>query len=321
MFLSIIVPHYNLPRKLLERCLDSIITQGLSNDEFEIIIIDDGSIEKPDWVKEKYNDIQLINAEHGGLGYARNVGMDRAIGEYILFIDSDDYLQPNSLKKCIDKLKSEKAQILRFKFRRTDGRRRNNSVKNPYTISGAAYMANNNLSGCAWSYIFSRELANRYNIRFQCGVYHEDEEFSTKLHFYSTSLIDCKNLVYNYYIRPGSITQSTSIEDKEKRIRDFLSILENVNTFKNNVYATANQVQKSGIDRKLTMLTVDAIINLIYAGKSFEEIWDICNNNFKKIGLYPLPKRNYSLKYKIFRQLANSKTGIKILRAFIHKNQ
>lgn len=320
MFLSIIVPHYNLPRELLERCLNSIMTQGLSNNEFEVIIVDDGSIERPEWVKEQYKTVQLINAEHGGLGYARNIGIDRATGEYIFFIDSDDYLQPDSLKKCIEKLKTEKAQILRFKFRRTDGKRSNKKVKNPYTISGAAYMASNNLSGCAWSYIFSRELANKHNIRFQCGVYHEDEEFSTKLHFYSTSLIDCKNIVYNYYIRPGSITQSTSIEDREKRINDFLSILESVSRFKNNVYATANTIQKRGIDRKLTMLTVDAIINLIYAGKSFEDIWDICNNSFKKAGLYPLPQRNYSFKYKIFRIIANNKIGIKILRAFIHRN-
>ena len=320
MFLSIIIPHYNLPHELLERCLDSVMAQGLSNDEFEIIIVDDGSKEKPDWIKGKYKDIQLINAEHGGLGHARNIGMNRAIGEYILFIDSDDYLEPNSLKKCLDKLKAEKAQILRFKFRRTDCKKSNKSVKNPYTISGAAYMANNNLSGCAWSYIFSRELANRHNIRFQCGVYHEDEEFSTKLHFYSTSLIDCKNIVYNYYIRPGSIPQSTNVEDQEKRIRDFLSILESVNTFKNNVYATTNYIQRCGIDRKLTMLTVDAIINLIHAGKSNEEIWEICDDNFRKAGLYPLPKRNYSLKYKIFRIMANCKIGIKILRTFIHKN-
>lgn len=320
MFLSIIIPHYNLSRELLERCLDSIMTQGLSNEEFEVIVVDDGSAERPYWVKEKYKDLQLVNAEHGGLGHARNVGMEKAAGKYILFVDSDDYLQPNSLKKCLDKLKAEKAQILRFKFRRTDGKRSNKIAKTPYTISGAAYMAMNNLSGCAWSYIFSRELADKYNIRFQCGVYHEDEEFSTKLHFYSTSLIDCMYIVYNYYIRSGSITQSTSIEDREKRIKDFLGILESVNTFKKNVYQAANPIQKRGIDRKLTMLTVDAIINLIHAGKSNEEIWEICDDNFRKAGLYPLPKRNYSLKYKIFRIMANCKIGIKILRTFIHKN-
>lgn len=320
MFLSIIVPHYNLPRELLDRCLASIATQGLSSDEYEVIVIDDGSQERPTWIKEEYEQVILINAEHGGLGNARNTGMDKARGEYILFIDSDDFLQPNSLKRCIETLKAEKAQILRFKFRRTDGKRVKTKAKTHYTISGATYMTNNNLPGCAWSYIFSRHLANKHNLRFQCGVYHEDEEFTTKLHYHATSLIDSNILAYNYYIRPDSIVQSEQHEIKEKRLNDLLSILENVKKFRDSVYTNANPLQKSGVDRKLTMLTVDTILNMLYMRKTSAEIYDICNSRLRKTGLYPLPKKKFTLKYQIFRTLANSITGIKLLRTFINKH-
>ncbi|MBO7302380.1 MAG: glycosyltransferase family 2 protein [Bacteroidaceae bacterium] len=320
MFLSIIIPHYNLSRDLLDRCLKSIALQGLSNEEHEVIVVDDGSIERPYWITEQYNGTILINAEHGGLGHARNIGMEKAKGEYILFIDSDDYLQPDSLKKCIEKLKDEKAQILRFKFKRSDGKRVRTKSKSRYTISGATYMSENNLPGCVWSYIFSRSLANKHNIRFQCGVYHEDEEFTTKLHFHATSLTDSEITAYNYYIRPGSIVQSEKHETKEKRLNDILSILENIKSFKDHVYKNANNIQRNGIDRKLTMLTVDAILNMLYMGKSAKEIYHTCNNRLREAGLYPLPPKRYTLKYRIFRIFANSRTGIKLLRIFINKN-
>ena len=319
MFLSIIVPHYNLPRELLERCLDSIASQDISSEELETIVVDDGSEESPEWIKERYSGITLINTAHGGLGNARNTGMEHARGEYIQFIDSDDYLEPGSLKRCLETLKAERAQILRFKFRRTDGKRSCRRTKNRYTTSGAAFMASNNLPACAWSYIFSRRLADKHNIRFQCGVYHEDEEFTTKLHFHATSLIDSSITAYNYHIRPGSIIQSRDSKTKEKRIDDILSILEKIKEFRDEAYPTANPLQQSGIDRKIATLTVDTILNLLYMGKTAAETREICDTRLRDAGLFPLPDRNYSLKYRMFRTIANSKAGIILLRILIRK--
>lgn len=319
MLLSIIVPHYNLPRELLERCLNSIASQEISSEELETIVVDDGSQESPEWIKEKYSSISLINTAHGGLGNARNTGMDHARGEYILFLDSDDYLQPRSLTRCLNVLKAERAQVLRFKFRRTDGKRSYRDAKNRYTISGATFMAHNNLPACAWSYIFSRNLAEKHNIRFQCGIYHEDEEFTTKLHFHATSLIDSNITVYNYYIRPGSITQSKDCKTMEKRMEDIFSILKSIKAFRDKAYPTANPIQRIGIDRKLATLTVDTIINLLHMGKTAVETREICNTRLREAGLYPLPDRNYSLKYTIFRRMANSKAGMTLLRTLIRK--
>ena len=320
MFLSVIVPHYNLPCELLERCLESIMAQGLSDEESEVIVVDDGSAEPPVWITEKYKDIQLITAGHHGLGSARNTGMENAKGEYILFVDSDDYLQPDSLKKCIATIKAEKVQILRFRFRRTDGKKAGRWEHVQNTISGAAYMTRNNLPACAWSYIFSRKLADKYGIRFQTGIYHEDEEFTTKLHYHASSLADSKEIVYNYYIRPGSIVQNRNSETIDKRLNDYLAILDNIKEFKEKNSPQACALQKSGIDRKLATLTADTIYNMLHLGKTPEETYRICDSRLRDSGLYPLPKRNYSTRYKIFRLLANSMAGIRILHLFIHRN-
>lgn len=322
MFLSIIVPHYDLPQELLKRCIESILTQDTANQEVEVIIVDDGSPTTPVWVNELHPDsnIKLIEAAHEGLGAARNKGLEAATGEYILFLDSDDYLQPGSLVHCIEIIDKEHPQILRFKQRRTNDKEKSVNYKPEYsqTISGAAFMAANNLPGSACAYMFSRKLANKFNIRFRCGTYHEDEEFTTRIHYHAQSLISCNILVYNYYTRPGSITQSKASEIVEKRVNDYLAILENIKTFNKEQQPTANPVQKRGIERKQAFLTVDTIINLFHMGKSATYIHKLCNSKLRSMELYPLPKAKYSIKYRGFRFLANHKAGLYLLKTILH---
>ena len=85
MFLSIVIPHYNLPLELLERCIASIVQQGIATEDYEIIIVDDESQEPPMWLEDTFPgvNIRLIKAKHGGPGAARNRGMDEAKGTYI----------------------------------------------------------------------------------------------------------------------------------------------------------------------------------------------------------------------------------------------
>ena len=117
MLLSIIIPHYNIPRDMLERCIQSIITQGIPDNEYEIIIVDDASTTPPTWVTEAGKNIKLIINSHSGPGGARNKGIENAAGEYIMFVDADDYLLDNGeILQSIDKLKRERPQILRYKY-------------------------------------------------------------------------------------------------------------------------------------------------------------------------------------------------------------
>lgn len=322
MLLSIVIPHYNLPRELLERCIDSIIRQGIATDDYEIIVVDDGSHEPPVWVESLHpgTNIHLVTATHGGPGAARNHGIERAKGTYIEFVDADDTIIPgNSYSQCLDKLRNEMPEILHFRYRVVTGTDTPNAkakrrVTFSNTISGATFMKDFNLPGSPCRYFFRRSLALEKNIRFPENIFHEDEEFNTILHFHARTLVHSDATLYNYCIRKGSTTANSSQEFETKRIDDMLHIIERLVNFRNTLQS-CSKLQERAFAHKLTMLTVDAIRNMLYNGMSATAIHDRCHRELAPLGLYPLPRAPYSTKYRIFRILANSKCGMRALRA------
>lgn len=324
MFLSIIIPHYNLPRELLERCITSITALGMNTDDYEIIVVDDASTQPPRWLTG-LNDsanIRLIEAPHGGPGAARNRGLETATGEYIQFVDADDMLQSsNAMQQCIEMLHKERPQILRFNYlihrNGSTIKARRKSVSFGNTISGAAYMRDYNLSGSPCTYFFKRSLAMQKEIRFPENTFHEDEAFNIALHYHAQTLIVSNAPLYLYCIREGSTTANCSTTFEQRRIADLLHCVESVAHFWNSNRQSSNTTQEKGLAHKMATLTVDAIVNLLYAGMAANEIYTTCKERFEPLGIYPLPKANYSLKYKIFRKLANSKAGMRLLRIIV----
>ena len=113
MKVSVIIPVYNV-EKYLEECLDSVVNQTLK--EIEIICINDGSIDNSVKILEKYRDkysnIKVINQKNLGVGRARNVGVKLAKGEYIFFLDSDDYIEVDALEKCYIEAKQHRLDVV-----------------------------------------------------------------------------------------------------------------------------------------------------------------------------------------------------------------
>lgn len=328
MLLSIVIPHYNLPREMLKRCIDSIIEQALPNGTYEIIIVDDGSEEQPLWLCNEYKNynIKLINDNHGGPGHARNRGIEEAQGKYIQFVDADDYLFPNGdMLQCIAMLESERPQILRFGYIvKTDDRPdtiRPHKVNFSNTISGAVFMRDNNLSGSPCTYFFQRSLAIDNCIRFPEGIFHEDEEFNTLLHYHAQTLVASDAKPYCYRIREGSTTANSSSEFEKRRIDNMFTIIERVAAYRSTHTAGANIIQRAGITHKLHTLCVDVILNMMFNGMRADEIYDECESHLKPLGLFPLANADYSFKYRIFRSLANSRTGMKILRLIVPRKK
>lgn len=328
MLLSIVIPHYNLPRHLLESCLRSITSQGLPDGSYEVIIVDDGSETTPSWILDTFAKapVRLKTIRHGGLSEARNAGLDEAAGEYIMFVDSDDTLQPDSLKRVITTLQKEHPQILRYQFNicKNDNDTHIGNKKEYKTseaTSGAAYMAMNNLKGSACLYFFSKQLATKHNIRFISGIYHEDEDFTTRLHYHAKTVIDSNAIVYNYFTRRGSITTSSDKEANNKRIADHLTIIKELAAF-GAAEIQQSVIQTKGLERKLSMLAVDLIIKMFRSGKKTEDVKRICDEELRPLGLYPLPNCNPTGKYRIFQKLAKSTIGLHILRfAIVHTNK
>ena len=325
MLLSIVIPHYNIPTELLKQCIDSIISQGMPDDDYEVIVVDDGSAVPPTWIGKTYGspNIRLIANAHGGPGAARNRGIQEAQGHYIQFVDADDYLLNNGqMSQCLAMIKEEWPQILRFNYTVcASGRKPRNGkpkiVKFGNTISGAVYMRDNNLSGSPCTYFFLKKLATENGIAFSTNIFHEDEEFNTKLHYHAQSLIESNATLYCYLTREGSTTANNSKEFEARRIDNLFTIIEKIAAFKEENAITANSIQGDAITHKLRMLAVDAILNMMFDGSNAEEIYNQCVQRLSPIGLFPLPEAMYSYKYRIFRRLANTRAGMRALRLFI----
>ena len=115
MFLSIVVPIYNV-ESYIEKCFDSLFKQDLSISLYEIIAVNDGSLDRSMDIVEKYagkyDNIVIYNKPNGGVSSARNAGIKLASGDYIIFVDPDDYIAENSLSKIYENLKKESADML-----------------------------------------------------------------------------------------------------------------------------------------------------------------------------------------------------------------
>ncbi len=212
MKISIIIPVYNV-EKYLVRCLDSIINQTLK--EIEIIVVNDGSKDNSQQIIDNYakKDPRIISIlkENGGLSDARNTGLDIAHGEYISFIDSDDYVDPTMLNEMYFLAKKHDAEIAICNLIKVNenGEEFNPLPQSPqlkekielekdFTLFGE-------LSCFACNKIFKKELFQ--NHRFLKGLHFEDIELIPQLILESKTIAKTNNYFYKYYERQDSITR------------------------------------------------------------------------------------------------------------------
>lgn len=114
---SIIVPIYNV-QKYIYKCIDSILSQTYKN--LEIILVDDGSPDNCGKICDEYaskdNRIIVVHTKNGGLSAARNVGLNKSTGNFIIFVDSDDYLENSAIEDCLNYIKTNNCDILIFNW-------------------------------------------------------------------------------------------------------------------------------------------------------------------------------------------------------------
>lgn len=215
--ISVIVPVYNV-EAYLSRCVDSIISQSFS--DLEIILVDDGSTDASGEICDGYaaNDsrVKVIHKANGGLSDARNAGIGIANGEYITFIDSDDFILPeyfSYLHKLIADANADMAVCQFIAVDENDRRLSSGGVEVDKTIKGnencmAAFLADTAIDTTAWRKLYRTSLFTDSGIRYPVGRYHEDA-FTTYLiiALCDTIAIGSQPL-YAYRQRSGSIVNS-----------------------------------------------------------------------------------------------------------------
>ena len=215
--ISVIVPVYNV-EPYLKRCLDSIINQSMK--DIEILIIDDGSTDKSGEICEEYagldNRIKVTHQNNHGLSYARNTGLDQAQGKYIMFVDSDDYVERDFCKIPYEIAEKNDAEIVIFHhhtFEKNKEIQKSNAniSQGPKTKQEAIDLIQHISEHCVWNKMFRSTLFD--SIRFPDG-YYEDIGIVYKLILASNSIYYCKDMLYNYVRRDNSI--SSSLNSKKK---------------------------------------------------------------------------------------------------------
>lgn len=242
MKLSLILPVYNV-EQYLKRCLDSCLEQNLPQNEYEIIIVNDGSpdhsIDIANSYAKKYKCIKIVTQINKGLSSARNTGLKYAVGDYVWFIDSDDYIKKNCISEIYNEITSLNLDALWIKWcNENEQNKRIPLYDNTFTCvdhkiyNGLDFMEKvMGIYYFAWSFIFSRAFLMKHKLLFQEGLYYEDSEFAYRAIPLISRIKLYDKTCYTYKIRQGSIAQTFS----KKKIDDLLYIA-NKAIIANNTY-------------------------------------------------------------------------------------
>ena len=217
LVISVIVPIYNV-EKYLKECLDSIANQTMINN-LEVILVDDGSTDNSRYIVDEYaldyDNFHAYHKSNGGLGNARNFGLQFAKGEYVYFIDSDDILPSNALEKLYIVAKKYGHDIVCGNFIRFN----EDSIWKEEVMEMIFQDINHDIESThfkeypnlvwdvgVWNKIFKRDFLEKNGLRFPDKGLHEDNIFSTKSYYLSKSIGIIKDYVYFWRLRENSIT-------------------------------------------------------------------------------------------------------------------
>ncbi len=230
---SVIIPVYNV-EKYLGTCLDSVINQTLK--DIEIICVNDGSTDNSLQILEEYaakdDRIKVINKKNGGLSSARNAGLDVAIGKYCYFIDSDDWIELNTLEKLVNIILENDVDAVihnatnipedeKCVATANDAQNWFDSFIKANGVYNLPIAINKDVPSVAWNKLYKMDIISKYHCRFPEGLVNEDEAFLW------TYMIHCKNYYYlndkfyNYLRRADSIMGT---RDNSPKVLDILGI-------------------------------------------------------------------------------------------------
>lgn len=226
MLISVIVPVYNV-EKYLRECLDSILNQTYK--ELEIILVDDGSKDTSgkicDEYAAEYSNFRVIHKKNAGLGMARNTGLEHIRGEYVTFVDSDDYLDPSCIEQLYNNLKSSNVDMCKGGFWRVldSGKKvlrrqysrevyKESDVKKNFLpkLIGSSSSEHDSIEMCVCGAIYKVEIIRKYGLKFpsERELISEDLIFNIDYMQYSKGVCTIKDTGYNYRMNRGSLTTS-----------------------------------------------------------------------------------------------------------------
>lgn len=232
MIFSVVIPVYNV-KDYLPKCIDSVLAQDF--EDYEIVLVDDGSTDgESGAICDRYAEanaarIRVIHKPNGGLGDARNVGMEAAQGEYVVFLDSDDYIGTGMFRTLAGAIDRFHSDVIDFGFAvDTDGtitKRLVDDLPHNRTFTLAELPQLLLTQPNAWSRCWKRSLFLDTGIRYPSRVWYEDIRTTTKLFAAADSICAVPDVFYYYVVREGSITRNPNVKRNAEILEAFDDLL------------------------------------------------------------------------------------------------
>lgn len=245
--ISIIVPIYNAS-KYLKKCLDSLVNQ--TKEELEFILINDGSTDTSEKIIKEYKDqrIKYFKNKNQGIGKTRNFGIKKASGKYLMFLDSDDYLDLTACEKLYTKAEKDKLDMVVFDFYRVKQEKLEPDIISDFPTSSLKknnnLLLNINLGPC--NKLYRRDVIIKNNIKFQETLKYEDTTFIVEAIYNSKRIGKLNEILYYYIIHSQS---ETTVRDE--RIFDIIKVVDIVRKY----------LKGKNLDEVLDKLTVRILTN------------------------------------------------------------
>lgn len=235
--ISVIIPTYNVER-YVEECIESVLNQSYEN--IEIIVIDDGSTDTTPYLLKKFkNSLSLtLNSDNQGQGEVRNEGIEKASGGYILFVDSDDFIESTTAEKLVQAFEKTKAQLIRFNGKAFQENMNPTLKQNQYDFSsileenkvyiGSELLEVNrkSFSASPCLYAVKKDVLTNKNIKFPQGFIHEDDVFTTHLFTEAESMTYLNEALYHRRYRVSSTMTELSKAHKVKSFKAYFKAFE-----------------------------------------------------------------------------------------------
>ncbi|MFK8268200.1 glycosyltransferase family 2 protein [Capnocytophaga cynodegmi] len=315
MQLSIVIPVYNT-ENFLKECIQSLLDQNISQEDFEIILINDGSTDNSlalcYELSRDHSNIKIITQENRGQSIARNVGLREAEGTYILFVDSDDYLKSGYLSDFLKIIKKNDLDFLGFRTYNTSKRYTNNTQKENLILetqgTGLQIIDEHSYyNGSCW-FIFKKDIAE--NLYFEEGRLCEDVVFTTQLLLRVKKGEVYKNEIYGYRFNSDSTLRTKDLirlhkinDDMFYTVTKFSDIIDSIN------FKKGHEKGFKRLKARQESYTYFAIIRFIRNKRNFKELRQkLCVLESCKHSGYPITNfKGYTYKDKILIKCLNNK--------------
>lgn len=247
MKLSLIIPVYNV-EQYIGRCLQSCLCQPhVTEADYELVIVNDGTKDNSMTIVEEMvrglSNVIIVNQQNQGLSMARNAGLKAAKGDYVWFVDSDDWLAGDCLHEILNRLKQTNVDALQLQYRNVYADDspcdEHYSVINGF-ISGKTWMVENTYFTAVQFMIYRREFLLQNNLFFYPNIYHEDSEFKPRVIYFAETCASYDKVAYNYF--KGNSNSITAVLKLKNGIDLF--------TVMNSLYAFIEEYKVTGLYRR-----------------------------------------------------------------------